>query len=200
MRHARTFATGDGTRLAVSARRLGSRRLNAGSPADSEGSGRTSKSRKRPFPGEKVGAASGVEPMMDVLQMLVGRAEHWSAGRDCVAQSQVLGELYAGPYSDVWRRGEGSCRQSVGGNSSGWRPGLPALTPGAAARRKPHEWLEAVQTQSRPRPRRSPTAASSVPAADVRTVAVSPCPGHARTGDGPVSGPPTNGQSRQRPL
>ena len=51
-----------------------SRRQNVGSLAESEGHERASKARKCPCAGDKLEAAIGVEPMMDVLQSSVGRA------------------------------------------------------------------------------------------------------------------------------
>ena len=45
-----------------------SRRQNVGSPADSEGNWRTANTRKCACAGKKLEAATGVEPVMEVLQ------------------------------------------------------------------------------------------------------------------------------------
>jgi hypothetical protein len=51
-----------------------SRRQNVSILADSEGNASAANSGKCPFAGEKLEAAIGVEPMMEVLQSSVGRA------------------------------------------------------------------------------------------------------------------------------
>ena len=72
------------------------------------------------FAGEKLEAVIGVEPMMEVLQTSVSRAQQWSTRRSCAAQSKVLGWLGVGSYPGVMSRGEASCRQCVGRLVLGW--------------------------------------------------------------------------------
>ena len=45
---------------------------DVGNSADSEGNGRARKTRKCPYAGEKLEAAAGVEPAMEILQSSVG--------------------------------------------------------------------------------------------------------------------------------
>ena len=52
----------------VGRRLVGKCRQNVGSLADSAGNGRTSNEQKNPFAGERLEAATGVEPVMEVLQ------------------------------------------------------------------------------------------------------------------------------------
>ena len=121
-----------------------SRRQNVGSPADSEGNGRTANTKKCPFAGEKLEAATGVEPVMEVLQSSVGDARLYAVGRDCAAQSRFRLGADAWRWAGVMSHDDASRRQPVGGNFCREAPQPLALAPSLATGRLPHERHKAV--------------------------------------------------------
>jgi hypothetical protein len=59
-------------------------------------------------------AATGVEPVMEVLQSSGGGAQAWLAGRDCAAQSRFPTGDDAWLCSGVLGKSEASRRQHIG--------------------------------------------------------------------------------------
>ena len=92
-------------------------RQDVGSPADSVGIGCTTNTIKCPFAGEKLEAATGVEPVMEVLQTSVGGAQGWRGRRHCAAPSNFLGGACAESFSDVMVCDEASRRHPGGGGN-----------------------------------------------------------------------------------
>ena len=105
---------GDGRCAGVPKRARASRRQNVGSLADSEGNGRGANNKKCPFAGEKLEAAIGVEPMMEVLQSSGGSDGPCALAWEGAARSKIRREFAAGRCSVVLRRGQASCRHCVG--------------------------------------------------------------------------------------